>query len=143
MSAYRKPTAPEPEREREPKRGTRVRMPETPEEIEAREKAANTSVLRAESRVIALELERERVVLDRGIRLAGGVLTAVGIFLVILSPLPLRGAGLAGLAVALGPALVLFGGQGATSGDNLPFWLRCTYAGLGIAGLFLGSILLT
>jgi len=143
MTAYRKPSPPPPEREREPEKGTRVRMAETPEEIEARERAEKTSFLRAESRVLAAELERERVLFDRQLRVAGVLLTIVGAFLASLMPLTLRGAGAAGIALGVGPLLAALGGQGATRAENAPGWLKSVYAGAAILGSVVGSIALT
>ena len=143
MTAYRKPSPPPPQREREPKKGTRVRMAETPEEIEARERAEKTSFLRAESRALAGELERERVLFDRQLRVVGVLLTIVGAFLVSLTPLTVRAAGAAGIAVAVGPLLAALGGQGATRAENVPVWLKSLYAGAAILGIVFGSLALT
>lgn len=140
MSAYRKPTPPAPEREPEPKRGTRVRMAETPEEIEARERSERARLVREEGRFLAESIERRRTHLDRGIRIAGAVVTLVGIGLVTLAPLPLRAAGLAGMAVTCGPlALFLGGGGEATDAQNLPIWLRAVYGVGAFIGVILGS----
>ena len=112
-------------------------MPDSPEDEELRLRRERTEVIRRESAALAAELERDRVRLDRQVRIAGGVTTAITFGLMMMGPLTARGAATGGIGLVCGPLAVLLGGQGATRPENLPTWLRWTY----VAGAILGGML--
>jgi hypothetical protein len=139
---YRAPSAPEPKREREQARGVVVRMPESPEEETQRMARERAAFVREESRQLAEALEAERLLFDRIVRVAGGVVTLLALVLAVMAPLNVRGATVSGMGLVCGPLALLLVGQGGTRAENIPNWLKWTYFGGALLGTAIGATLL-
>jgi hypothetical protein len=134
---YRAPTPPAPEREK--KRGTVVRMPESPEDEALRLARERREALQRERSELASALRAEAAVFDRRIRIAGAILTALAAAALVWPPHTTRGAVLQGVALVCGPLALLLGSQGARDAHAMPLRLRALYIGGFLLGAAIGS----
>lgn len=140
---YRKPApAPVPRQ-----KGRVVERSESPDEREAREARelaqARKDSFRAQSALVASELEEARKRFDRGLRIAGAALLGISVLAIglhadaIASGATYVTVGRIGpLGLTLGPFLVVTGSAGASRKESLPVWWRGAVIGLVLVSTF-------